>query len=176
MKEFDFEQTVKKVIKRLREDLQRYKERYSLGFQTIENEKKRKPVEVYQIRELLTSPKEYVIIYHIEDTGLVHAIPLTEFVSLTPSNLRIYIKDLIFAPLPFHVYITQEVLEKISRPVAKVKQETIDKVLENVEKLPTSSNIKPVNEFIELVWKKYEKLTVASLLYNVIKKEGGLDN
>jgi hypothetical protein len=173
-REFDFEKAVKKTLKRLREELQIYKEQYSSDFQTIENEK-HEPVEVSQIREMLTSPKEYILIYDIEDTGLVYAIPLTEFVSLTPSNLRLYIKDLTFAPLPFYVYIVKEVLEKISRPIGVVRLEIVEKVLQDVEKTPHTSNIRFIDEFLKLVWKKYEKLTIASLLYNAIKQEE-LDN
>ena len=175
MREFDFEQTVRKTVKRLREELQMYKEQYTSDFQTIENEKKRKPVELHQIRRLLTSPAEYVLIYHIEDAGLVHAVPLTTFTSLTPSNLRIYIADYTFAPLPFYVYLNKEALEKISRPIAVVKPETIQKVIEDVEKTPNTSNLRPVREFLELTWKKYEKLVIASLLYNTIRQEE-LDN
>ncbi len=172
MKEFDFEQAVRKTIKSLKQELQRYKSLLSSEFKTTD---KIKPVELYQVREMLTFPKEYVLIHHIEDTGLVHAVPLTEWVSLSPSNLRLHIKDLTLAPLPFHTYIVREALEKISLPIAIVRPKTVEKVLEDVERTPHTSNIKPINEFIEIVWKKYEQLTIASLLYNTIKREG-LDN
>jgi len=175
MKEFDFEQAVKRTLKRLREELEMYKSQFSKEFHTIENERKRRSVELYQIRRLLTSPPEYILIYHIEDTGLVHAVPLTEYISLTPSNLRLYVKDLILAPLPFNVYVIKEALERISRPIAIVKQETTEKVLQDVEKTPHTSHIRPIDEFLRLVWKKYEQLTIASLLYNTIKREE-LDN
>ena len=173
-KEFDFEQLVKRTTKQLEEELQRYKSQYSSKFRTIEK-KKRKPVEVSQIRDMINSPKGYMLIYDIEDTGLVYAIPLTEFVSLTPSNLRLYIKDLTFAPLPFYVYIVKEVLEKISRPIGVVRPETVEKVLQDVEKTPHTSNIRHIDEFIRIIWKKYEQLVIASLLYNAIKQEE-LDN
>jgi hypothetical protein len=78
--------------------------------------------------------------------------------------------------LPFHTYIVREALEKISRPIALVKPETTQKVVEDVEKTPHTSNLKPIDEFIKLVWKKYEQLTIASLLYNTIKQEERLDN
>jgi len=171
-KEFDFEQLIKRTVRQLKEELKRYKSQLSFEFKTIED--KQKPVELHQIRQLLTAPPEYLLIYDIEDTGLVHAVPLTEFVSLTPSNLRIYIRELTLAPLPYFVYLNREVLEKISLPIAIVRQETIEKVVEEVEKMPHTSNLKPVDEFVRLVWKRYEQLTIASLLYNVIKQE--LDN
>ncbi len=175
MREFDFEQLVRKTIKQLKTELQRYKAQYTSKFKTIEKREKQRPIEPYQIRKLLTRPYEYALIYHIEDTGLVHAVPLTTFTSLTPSILRLYIKDLTLAPVPFHIYIVKEALEKISVPIAIVRPETVEKVIEDVEKTPYTSNLRPINEFIKLVWRKYEKLTVASLLYNAIKQEE-LDN
>jgi len=174
-KEFDFEEFVKRTVKQLKQDLQKYKAQYTSEFKTIEDKKKQRAVELHQVREILTTPKEYVLIFRIEDTGLVHAVPLTEFVSLTPSNLRLYIRDLTLAPMPFFVYIVKEALEKISKPFVVVKPETVKKVIEDVEKTPHTSNLKPVDEFIKLVWKKYEQLTIASLLYNTIKQEE-LDN
>jgi len=172
-REFDFEKAVKTTIRQLKEQLQQYKSQFSYGFKTIED--KQNPVELHQIRQLLTTPPEYLLIYDIEDTGLVHAVPLTEFVSLTPSNLRIYIRDLTLAPLPYFVYLNKEALEKISLPIAIVRQETVEKVIEEVEKMPHTSNLKPIDEFIKLVWKRYEQLVLASLLYDAIKKEE-LDN
>jgi len=175
-KEFDFEKAIRKTVKQLKEELQKYKSQYkSSEFETIEDKDKQKPVEIAQIRQLLTSPKEYVLIYDIEDTGLVHAVPLTSFVNLAPSNLRIYIRDLTLAPLSYYVYVVKEVLEKISVPIAIVKQETVEKVLEEAERAEPTSNIKSVKEFIHLVWKRYEQLVLASLLYDAIKKEE-LDN
>jgi len=172
-KEFDFEQAVKKVIRQLKEELARYKAQYTtLEFKIIED---KSPVELHQVRKLLTSPAEYVLIYNVEDTGLVHAVPLTTFINLSPSNLRIYIGNLTLAPMPYFVYLNKEALEKISLPISIVKLETVEKVAEDVEKTPHTSNIKPIDEFIKLVWKKYEQLVLASLLYNAIKQEE-LDN
>ncbi len=172
MKEFDFEQLIKKTVKQLKQDLLTYKSKLSPEFKTTD---KIKPVELYQVRKMLTTPYEFVLIFHIEDTGLVHAVPLTEWVSLSPSNLRIYIANYTLAPLPFYVYVIKEALEKISLPIAIVRPETTQKVIEDVEKTPHTSFIKPIDEFIKLVWKKYEQLTIASLLYNAIKREE-LDN
>jgi hypothetical protein len=172
MKEFDFEQAVRKAIKQLKQDLLTYKAQLTNEFRTTDNAK---PVEQYQIRKLLTTPAEYILIYDIEDTGLVHAVPLTTYTNLTTSNLRIYITNYTLAPLPFYVYLNSEALQKISVPFAIVKPETVEKVLQDLEKTHTISHIKPIKEFVELVWKKYEQLVLASLLYNVIKQEE-LDN
>jgi phage-related protein len=174
-REFDFEQAVKRTIRQLKEQLQQYKSQLSYEFKTIEDKTEQKPVEVAQIRKLLTTPSEYVLVFHIEDTGLVHAVPLTEFVSLSPSNLRIHLPNLTLAPMPYFVYLNKDALEKISLPIAIVKQETIEKVVEEVEKKPHTSNLKPIDEFVRLVWKRYEQLVLASLLYNAIKQEE-LDN
>ena len=174
MREFNFEQLIKRTVRQLKKQLQQYKSQLSYEFKTIEDKTKQKPVELHQIRQLLTSPAEYILVYHIEDTGLVYAVPLTVFVELSPSNLRLYIRDLTFAPMPYYVYLNKEALEKISLPIAVVKPETVKKVLEDVERTPHNSNIKPIDEFVKLVWKRYEQLVLASLLYNVIKQE--LDN
>jgi hypothetical protein len=169
MKEFDLEQVVRKTIQQLKEELKHYKSQLSFEFKTIED--KIEHISLHQIRQLLTTPKEYVLVYYIEDTGLVHAVPLSSFVNLSSSNLRIYIRDLTLAPLPYFVYLNKEALEKISLPIAIVRQETIEKVVEEVEKMPHTSNLKPVDEFIRLVWKRYEQLVLASLLYNAIRQE-----
>ncbi len=168
MKEFDFEQLIKKTVKQLKQDLLTYKSKLSPEFKTTD---KIKPVELYQVRKMLTTPPEFMLIFHIEDTGLVHAVPLTEWVRLSPSNLRIYIANYTLAPLPFYVYVVKKVLEKTSLPIAIVRPKTVEKVLENVEKTPHTSFIKPIDEFTKLVWKRYEQLVLASLLYNAIRQE-----
>jgi len=57
-------------------------------------------------------PEEYVLIFHVEEDGLVHAVPLTEWVSLTTCSIRIHIRHYTFAPLPFIVYLRKELLEE----------------------------------------------------------------
>jgi hypothetical protein len=98
------------------------------------------------------------------------------WVSLTTCSLRLHIKNRIFAPLPFVVYLRKEILEQESYPIAVVRQETIEKVLRAVDRSPTWSAIKPKRQFLKLVWKRYEQLVLASLLYNAIKQEERLDN
>jgi hypothetical protein len=58
------------------------------------------------------------------------------WVSLTICPLRLHIKDRIFAPLPFVVYLRKEILEQESYPIAVVRQETIEKVLRAVDRSP----------------------------------------
>ena len=154
----------------LKMSLKLYKD--SLGSERLKvKEDKRQPVEIGQVRVLFWMPEEYVLIFHIEDEGLVHAVPLTVWVSLTTCSIRIHIKDRIFAPLPFIVYLRKELLEEESYPIAIVRQETIEKVLKDVETSPTWSAIKPIRDFLKLVWKKYEDLTLSSLFYTHTLRE-----
>jgi hypothetical protein len=157
-------------IKELKASLKFYKD--SLGTEKLKvKESAMVPVQVGQIRVLFWMPEEYVLIFHIEDEGLVHAVPLTVWVSLTTCSLRLHIKNRIFAPLPFLVYIRKEILEQESYPIAVVRQETIEKVLRAVDRSPTWSAIKPKREFLKLVWKRYEDITLSSLFYTHIQRE-----
>jgi hypothetical protein len=137
----------------------------------------RVPVEVGQIRVLFWTPNEYVLVYHIEDDGLVHAVPLTVWVSLTTCSTKIYLPEYVegfpklYAPLPFHVYIRKEILEEEGVPVYKVRPDTIEKVLKDVDMSPTWSAIKPIRDFLKLVWKRYEDITLSSLFYTHIQRE-----
>ncbi len=129
--------------------------------------------EVGQIRVLFWMPEEYVLVFHVEDDGLVHAVPLTEWVSLTTCSLRLHVRHYTWAPLPFVVYLRKEVLEEESYPIALVRPETIEKVLRSVERSPTWSAWRPKREFLKLVWKRYEGLTLASLFYTHDLREKG---
>jgi hypothetical protein len=151
-------------MEELKASLRLYKE--SLGDERLKvREDKRLPAEVGQIRVFFWMPNEYVLIYHIEDEGLVHAVPLTVWTNLTTCTIRVHIRDRVFAPLPFVVYIRKEVLEEESYPIALVRPETIQKVLRDVERSPTWSAWRPVREFLRLNWKRWEKLTLGSLFY-----------
>jgi hypothetical protein len=142
---------------------------------------KRVPVEVGQIRNLFWSPNEYVLVYHIEEEGLVHAVPLTVWVSLTTCSVKIYLPEYVkgfpklYAPLPFHVYIRKEILEAEGVPVYIVRPDTIEKVLKDVDRAPTWSAIKPIRDFLKLVWKRYEDITLSSLFYTHDLREGKHD-
>jgi hypothetical protein len=160
----------KEHIKELNTSLKLYKD--SLGSERYKvKSSARVPVEVGQIRVLFWMPNEYVLIYHIEDEGLVHAVPLTVWVGLTTCSIKIHLPEYVegfpklYAPLPFHVYIRKELLEEEGVPVYIVRQDTIEKVLRDVDRSPTWSAIKPIREFLKLVWKRYEDLTLSSLFY-----------
>jgi hypothetical protein len=148
----------------LKMSLKLYKD--SLGEERLKvREDKRLPVEVGQIRIFFWMPNEYVLIYHVEDDGLVHAVPLTEWVSLTTCSLRVHVRNYTWAPLPFHVYLRKEVVEEESYPIALVRPETVEAVLRSVERSPTWSAWRPKREFLRLVWKRWEGLTLGSLFY-----------
>ncbi len=156
----------------LKASLRLYKE--SLGDERLKvRADRRVSPEVGQIRVLFWMPEEYVLIYHIEDDGLVHAVPLTEWVSLTTCSLRLHVRHYTWAPLPFVVYLRKEVLEEESYPIALVRPETIEAVLRSVDRSPTWSAWRPVREFLKLVWKRYEELTLGSLFYTHDLREKG---
>jgi hypothetical protein len=134
---------------------------------------KRVSPEVGQIRVFFWMPNEYVLIYHVEDEGLVHAVPLTEWVSLTTCSLRVHVRNYTWAPLPFLVYLRKEVVEEESYPLALVRPETIEKVLRAVDRSPTWSAWRPVREFLRLNWKRWEGLTLGSLFYTHDLREKG---
>jgi hypothetical protein len=121
--------------------------------------------EVGQIRIFFWMPNEFVLIFHVEDEGLIHAVPMTEWVNLTTCSLRVHVGPYTLAPLPFVVYLRREVVEEESYPIALVRPETIQKVLRDVDRSPTWSAWRPVREFLRLVWKRWEGLTLGSLLY-----------
>jgi hypothetical protein len=157
-------------IRDLKVSLKLYKD--SLGSERLKvKESARVPVQIGQIRVLFWMPEEYVLIFHVEDEGLVHVVPLTEWVNLTTCSIRIHIRHYTFAPLPFVVYLRKELLEQESYPIAIVRQETIEKVLKDVDMSPTWSAIKPIRDFLKLVWKRYEDITLSSLFYTYIQRE-----
>jgi len=163
-------------LEELKISLRMYKS--SLGDEKLKvKEDKRVSVAVGQVRVLFWMPEEYVLIFHIEEEGLVHAVPLTIWTDLTTTSLRIHlISSLdktrkILAPLPFYAYLRKEVLEEESFPIYIVRQDTIEKVLKEVERAPTWSSIKPKREFIKLVWKRYSELTLGSILATHIQRE-----
>jgi hypothetical protein len=159
-------------LQQLKMSLKLYKE--ALGPERLKvREEKRLPVEVGQIRVLLWMPNEYVLVFKVEDDGLVHAVPLTVWVNLTTCSLRLHVRHYTWAPLPFVVYLRKELLEQESYPIAIVRQETIEKVLRDVERSPTWSAWRPVREFLNLVWKRYEELTLGSLFYTHDLREKG---
>jgi hypothetical protein len=73
--------------------------------------------------------------------------------------------------LPFIAYLRKELLEQESYPIAIVRPETIQKVLKDVETSPTWSAIKPIRDFLKLVWKRYEDITLGSLFYTHTLRE-----
>ena len=163
-------------IKELKTLLKFYKS--SLGDEKYAvKEEKRVPVEVGQVRVLFWMPEEYILIFHVEEEGLVHAVPLTIWTDLTTCLLKIHLISGLdktrktLAPLPFYVYLRKEVLEEESFPIYTVRKDTIEKVLKAVERAPVWSSIKPKWEFIKLVLKRYSGLTFGSIFATHIQRE-----
>ena len=161
-------------MKDLAISLKLYKQ--SLGKQRlIVEESKRVPVEKGQFRVLLWEPWEYIMIFHVEEDGLVHAVPFTIWTDLTTSGLRLKLhwlkRDRLFAPLPFMVYLRKEIVERESLLVAKLKEETVSTVLKNVRRTPKYSTDKHQRAFLKLVWKRYEDLSLSSVIYTHMLRE-----
>ena len=131
--------------------------------------------DVGQVRLLFWIPEEYVLVYHVEEEGLVHAVPLTIWTELTTTTLRIRISSIdgykVLSPLPFCVYLRKEILEEESIPIYVVRKDTVEKVLKAVDRSPLGSGV--YREFVELVWKRYSGLTLGSILATHIQREGG---
>ncbi len=157
-------------IEELNRSLKLYRD--SLGQERLKvKESARLAVKEGQIRVLFWMPEEYVLVVNVEEEGLVHGIPLTVWVDLTTVPTKLYIKDKVFAPLPFIVYLRKGILEEESVPIAVVKEETVEKLLKAVEKSPTWSAIRQKREFLKLVWQRYQELTIGSILYTHIQRE-----
>ncbi|WP_448583570.1 hypothetical protein [Thermocrinis sp.] len=135
------------------------------------SEDKRVPVEKGQFRVLLWEPWEYILVVDMEEEGLVHAVPFTVFCDLSTSRLRLKIKDKIYAPLPFVVYLRKEIVEKESVLIKKLKDENIEVILQNVRRSPKWSANRYKREFLKLVWKRYEDLSLSSVIYTHILRE-----
>jgi len=80
-------------------------------------------------------------------------------------------RDRLFAPLPFMVYLRKEIVERESLLVAKLKEETISTVLKNVRRTPNYSTDKHQRAFLKLVWKRYEDLSLSSVIYTHMLRE-----
>ena len=148
----------------------------SLGKQRLTvKDSKKAPVEKGQFRVLLWEPWEYIMVVDVEEDGLVHAIPFTIWTELTTSDLRLKLhwlkRDRLFAPLPFKVCLRKEVVERESLLITKLKEETISTVLKNVRRTPNYSVNKYQRAFLKLVWKRFEDLSLSSVIYTHILRE-----
>jgi len=159
-------------MEELKASLKNYKE--ALGPERLKvRADRRVSPEVGHLRVFFWMPNEFVLVFKVEDEGLIHAVPLTEWVSLTTCSLRVHVGPYTLAPLPFHVYLRKEVVEEESYPLALVRPETIEAVLRSVERSPTWSAWRPVREFLRLNWKRWEELTLGSLFYTHDLREKG---
>jgi hypothetical protein len=141
----------------LRLSLKLYKD--SLGDEVLTaKEEVRTPPAVGEVRVVFLMPEEYVLITHVEEDGLVHAVPLTEWTNLSTVFFMLKVdtegwRETFLRPLPFLVYLRKEWLELHSYPIAGAGPATINRVLRAVDQALTWSAWKPVREFLNLVWK-----------------------
>ena len=120
-------------------------------------QEKKASAEKGQFRVFYWQPWEYILVLE-SDEEKVKAIPFTVFCDLTTCNIRMEIKGKIYAPLPFIVQISREVVESESVPIWTIKEENIEKITKHVEKSVKWSANWHKREFLKLVKKRYEKL------------------
>ena len=92
---------------------------------------------VREIREMGAVPPLYVLIAEETYSNLFRCIPLTELGILVPfEDVPIFhLKDRTLTTLSFWVYLSKEVLTKLSRTIAKTDEESISRCLEFVSKV-----------------------------------------
>ena len=93
---------------------------------------------VREIREMGAVPPLYVLIAEETYSNLFKCIPLTEIGILVPyETVPIFnFKDipLSLCSLPFWIYLSKEILIKLSRVIAKTNEESISRCLEFISK------------------------------------------
>jgi hypothetical protein len=153
-------------MEQLKMSLKLYKD--SLGDEMLKVKKEAQvPPAFGQIRVLFWMPEEYFLIYHVEDSGLVHVVPMTSWVRLSTVPLRVVVDErgTELKPLPFHAYLREELVLNHSYPLTTATEAVVKAVLRAVDRSPTWSAWRPVREFLRLVWKRWEGLTLGSLFY-----------
>ncbi len=158
----------------LKFSLKLYKD--SLGDEMLKVKKEAQvPPAFGQIRLLFWMPEEYFLIYHIEDSGLVHVVPMTSWVRLSTVPLRVVIDErgTELKPLPFYAYLREELVLNHSYPLTTATEAVVKAVIRAVEHSPTWSALRPKREFLKLVWKRWEKLTLSSLFHTHDLREKG---
>ena len=92
---------------------------------------------VREIREMGAVPPLYVLIAEETYSNLFRCIPLTELGILVPfEDVPIFhLKDRTLTTLSFWVYLSKEVLTKLSRTIAKTNEESISRCLEFISKV-----------------------------------------
>jgi len=91
---------------------------------------------VREIREMGAVPPLYVLIAEETYSDLFKCIPLTELGILVPfEDVPVFhLKDRTLITLPFWIYLSKEILIKLSRVIAKTNEESISRCLEFVSK------------------------------------------
>ncbi|WP_448588000.1 hypothetical protein [Thermocrinis sp.] len=144
----------------------------SLGKEKLEvSQEERVKVEEGQIRIFLWSPWEYVLVGERVEEGLFECYPLTLLLELTTTSIRIKHKNKTYAPLPFHVYIREEILENESILEGKIPTQWLEDVKKSVEWATLNPYNRYKREFIKLVWERFKDLSLSSVIYTHIKRE-----
>jgi len=147
----------------------------SLGEEIVEvKEEERKLSEIGQVRLFLMTPPEYALILK-KDGDLNIVVPLTSYLQLAITDKYpplIKWRGLNLVPLPFWVYVNEELVRKYSVPMFYVRNE---KRLEEIRKYVKEAKTTGIGEwrekFVKKAYERWKDFNLSSVLYEVERKE-----
>ncbi|MCD6490553.1 MAG: hypothetical protein J7K20_07510 [Thermodesulfobacterium sp.] len=128
-----------------------------------------------EIREMGAVPSLYVLVAEESYSNLFRCIPLTELGILVPfEDIPIFhLKDRTLITLPFWVYLSKEVLAKLSRTIAKTDEKSISRCLEFISKVKIPEK-GIFAEYINFEMERLRDLNIYSMLSFVEETESTL--
>jgi hypothetical protein len=132
----------------------------------------RVPPEIGQVRLVMFTPPEWLVVVGQPSKDLFTAVPLTTLIPLAITDRYppvVEWKHYRLVPLPFWVYIRREILERYSKPVFKIRDtEAIKKYAKEAR---TTAIGKWREKFIQKVADRFADINLSSLLYSVSVSE-----
>jgi len=143
----------------------------SLGKELVEvKEEERKPSKEGQVRLFFLTPPEYALVLKKEE-DLNVVVPLTSYLQLAITNLYpplVQWRGLNLVPLPFWVYVNEELVQKYSVPVFYVRdKEGLERIRDYVKNARTKGIGKWREKFIRKSFERWQDINLSSILYKV---------
>ena len=144
----------------------------SLGSELVEvKEEERKPAEIGQVRLFFCTPPEFMLVVNKHD-NLNVVVPLTSYLHLAITDKYpplIKWRKYNLVPLPFWLYAHEELMQKYSVPVFKLKE--LDKIRNYVKTAKVTGIGEWREKFIKKTAERFKNLSLSSLLYEIEKEE-----